>query len=236
VLKEPGRSDPAAQAALGLYRAAPLPVRAHVWLRWRTCPFPAVAAMIPRTGRVLDFGCGHGLFAAYLALGSLDREVTGVDVAPDKLRAARAAAGRAAPLGARVTFAPVRPGEVPEGPWAAVAVVDVLYLLDPDRQRRLLADLAGHLAPDGVLVVKEMARRPRWKFWWGVAQETLAVRVLRLTHGRHLTFVPPDGLAAWMRETGLQVSTQALDRGFVHPHHLVVGHRPGDRGFDAPRR
>lgn len=235
-MEDPGRSDPAARAALGLYRTASLSVRGHVRLRWRTCPFPAVAAVIPRTGRVLDYGCGHGLFAAYLALGSRDREVTGVDVAPDKLRAARAAAGRAAPLGARVTFAPVRPGEVPKGPWAAVAVVDVLYLLDPERQRRLLADLAGHLAPGGVLVVKEMARRPRWKFWWGVAQETLAVRVLQLTHGRRLTFVPPAGLATWIREAGLQVSAQALDRGYVHPHHLMVGRRPGDRGLDAPRR
>ncbi|MGH9157488.1 MAG: hypothetical protein ACRD1K_17010, partial [Acidimicrobiales bacterium] len=71
---------------LSLYRDAPAPVRAHLALRWATCPFPAVAAEVPATGSVLEVGCGHGLLSTYLALGGPGRLVTGID--PDAGRIA----------------------------------------------------------------------------------------------------------------------------------------------------
>jgi hypothetical protein len=56
-------------------------------------------------------------------------------------------------------------------------------------------------------------------------QETLAVRVLRITAGEELTFLDPTVLAAWMSDDGLVVRHQPLDKGYPHPHHLVVGAR-----------
>jgi len=53
---------------------------------------PAIEAEVPRRGRVLDLGCGHGLFSLLLAATSPERQVTGVDVDGDKLGLARRAA------------------------------------------------------------------------------------------------------------------------------------------------
>ncbi len=212
------------RAVLGLYTGRSVATRAHVRIRWVTCPFPAVAAVVPPVGRVLEVGCGHGLFSCYLAVASSGRQVHGVDLDPDKIDDAGAAAGRARGLGASVEFAAAPSGAVPAGPWDAVVIVDVLYLLDAAGQRDLIAQCAARLAPGGVLVVKEMGTRPRWKFRWNTVQETLSVRVLRITVGRDLTFLPPNELAGAMREAGLQVTVDlAVDRGRPHPHHLLVG-------------
>ena len=217
-----------ARAVLDLYRDAPLVVRVHVRVRWATCPLQAVAASIPPGGRVLEVGCGHGLLANYLALesattpGSGGREVHGIDIDGPKIAAARQAAGATG-----ASFASPAPGRLPEGPWDAVAIVDVLYLLSEDDQRRLLRACASSLAPEGVLVVKEMAPSPRWKAAWNRVQETVAVRLLGITEtsggAGGFTFLPPEQLARWMADDGLAVTHRDLHKGYPHPHHLIVG-------------
>lgn len=211
---------------LSLYRTAPLLVRAHVRARWATCPFRAVAGQLPPGGRVLEVGCGHGLFTLHAALSSPGRSVLGIDVDGRKVEHATAAAARARrERGADCEIRAAPPGEVPEGPWDAVVVVDVLYLLDAGTQRDLLSRCARRLAPGGVLAVKEMALAPSWKARWNLAQETLAVRVLGITEGGALAFVGPSRLEEWMAAEGLDVSHLPLQRGYPHPHHLVLGRR-----------
>jgi 2-polyprenyl-3-methyl-5-hydroxy-6-metoxy-1,4-benzoquinol methylase len=220
----------AGAGVVGLYDGGSLAVRAHVRVRWATCPMRAVATAVPLTGTVLEVGCGHGLLSNHLALESGARHVLGIDVDAPKIAAAAAAAERGG-HGDRCRFEVTAPGELPPGPgggWDCVTIVDVLYLLDADVQREVLRSCSASLAPGGVLVVKEMAPTPRWKATWNRCQETLAVRLLGITEGQGgFTFVPPDELAAWMAADGLAVTHRPLHRGYPHPHHLVVGHRDG---------
>jgi cyclopropane fatty-acyl-phospholipid synthase-like methyltransferase len=210
--------------ALDSYREAPLRARVHVTGRWRSCPFAAVAEEVPAWGRILDLGCGHGLLAVHLALEAPGRRVTGVEVDADKLAVADAAATRA---GVTVELRLADGARVPAGPWDGIVVVDVLYLLGEEEQRDLVTRLAGTLAPGGVLVVKEMRRRPAWKFAWVRLQELLAVKVLRITQGEGIHFAPDDALPRWMTDAGLEVTAdRPVDRGYPYPHRLVVGRRP----------
>lgn len=196
-------------------------------MRWLTCPFPLVEHEVPPTGRILDFGTGHGLFAVYLASLSTRREVHGVDIDEDKLVVARAAAAGAPALD-NVTFSSGLDLEGTGGDYDAIVIVDVLYLLEPSHQARLVADLAVRLSPGGRLVVKESAEGPRWKLRWSRAEELLATRVLRITKstGTGLAFTSPTCLAEWMADAGLDVAQRAIDRGYPYPHHLVVGTAP----------
>jgi SAM-dependent methyltransferase len=238
---QPGR------AALALYADSPLDVRAHVHVRWWSAPFTQVAAELPRSGRILEIGCGHGLFAAFAALSEPGRTVLGVDIDADKIHHAQAAtsrAGAAWPAEARgaghtgsgehLTFAVASSGAVPPGPWDAVAIVDMLYLLPAIEQRRLLTEAVAELAPGGRLVVKELGTHPRWKFCWNNWQESLSVRVLRITEGSSFDFVAPDVMAGWLQDLGLTTTAQRLDHGRMHPHHLLVGRRKGLLGDVAP--
>jgi SAM-dependent methyltransferase len=216
------RPDAAGRRALRLYRSASLGVRAHVHVRWFSAPFPAIAAALPAAGRVLEIGCGHGLFSAYAAFSGPGRDVLGVDIDADKIDAAVAAARGTD----RLEFRRAADGAVPASPWDAVVFVDVLYLLPADQQRALLTEAVHALAPGGRVVVKEMGTEPAWKVRWNTLQETLSVKILRITEGSSFDFVDPAEMAGWLSGLGLVVERRRLDARRVHPHHLLVGRRP----------
>jgi len=216
-----------APATLARYRTAGWAARLHVAVRWRSCPIPEVAAAVPATGRVLEIGCGHGLVANYLADTSTQRVVVGVDIDPTKIAAAEASLRP----GDSTTFATVAPGELPAGPFDAVVIVDVLYLLDGAGRDALLTAAAGCLAPGGVLVVKEVADTPRHKARIAAVQERLSTGVLGITAGTHHGFDAPSVLAGRLRSAGCDdVDVRPLHAGRLHPHVLAVGRRPAEAG------
>lgn len=110
--------------------------------------------------------------------------------------------------------------------WDAVSFVDVLYLLGWDQAQRLLQAAAAALVPGGVVVIKEMDVQPAWKRRLNHVQELLATRVVRTTQGDQVEVVPPTVLVGELERAGLTVGRQRLDRGRLHPHHLIVGQRP----------
>lgn len=172
-------------------------------------------------------GTGHGLFALYLASVATRREVHGVDIDEGKLAAARAAAA-ADPALDNVTFGTDTDVGDAGVCYDAIVIVDVLYLLEPRHQARLLADLAARLSPGGRLVVKESAEEPRWKLRWAKTQELVVTRLFRITQSTDtgLSFTSPARLAGWMVDAGLDVAQRAIDRGYPYPHHLLVGTAP----------
>ena len=219
-------TSPSARRALALYDGAPRGDRFHVRFRWWTCPFDAIEAQVPAAGRVLEVGCGHGLLALYLALSGPGRSVTGVDIDEHKITLARQAAERLHPGEADTSFAVVEPDGFAAGDFDAIVIADVLYLLGAQARRALLAQCVEHLAPGGVLLVKETDRVPRWKGTITVAQERLATSVLRITEGDEVSFAPPGEFVAQLRDAGLEVTTERVDRGYVHPHVLIAARAP----------
>lgn len=221
------------RAALRAYRRLPASARVHAAIRWFSAPFPQIAAYLPTSGRVLEIGCGHGLFSTYVALAGPGRSVLGVDIDVHKIALAeRVAAGLP---GVDLTFRVAPSGAVPQGPWDAITIVDMLYLLPADAQRTLLGQAAAQLAPGGFLLVKEMSSTPRWKANWNRWQETLAVSVLGITERDRsragtptLSFVDPETMAVWLRDDGLWTAHLRLDRHRLHPHHLVIGRHGPD--------
>jgi 2-polyprenyl-6-hydroxyphenyl methylase/3-demethylubiquinone-9 3-methyltransferase len=209
--------------ALRLYRPLPLPVRLHTRIRAWTCPFAALLERVPAEGRLLEVGCGHGLFANAAALAHPRLQVLGVDPSADKIRWAQATVdGRP-----NVGFARAEVDAVEERGFDLLAVIDVLYLVPRRGWPGFLHACRERLRPGGRLLLKDVDVRPRWKFYRCVGQETLSVRLLGITHGHTFAFAGRDEMARELAAAGFAgVKVSDLGRGYLTPHVLYEAGRP----------
>lgn len=144
--------------------------------------------------RALDVGCGAGLLCEPLA--RLGAEVTGVDAAAANIETA---ALHAQGSGLAIDY---RQGELATlglGQFDFVTCLEVVeHVAD---KPAFLAELARHLAPDGLMVLSTPNRTPQSRlFLVGLAEALGAVP--RGTH-HWKDFVTPDELRALLSDTGL---------------------------------
>jgi SAM-dependent methyltransferase len=143
--------------------------RDHPWPGWERLPLPAAAAT-PGALRVLDVACGNGRLAPALrARIGHGFAYTGIDESPAMLRHARAALARThdvvGDLRAIDVLEPDPDATLPAGPFDLVVAFGLLHHVPGRATRtRLLACLAGRVAPGGVLAFTawQFADRPRF--------------------------------------------------------------------------
>ena len=208
--------------ALALYQDLGAGVALHTRLRAFTCPMEAVLARVPHEGRLLEVGCGHGLFANEAALRHPKLRVLGVDPSAAKVQwAEKTSAGRG-----NVAFRVGRVEELPDDGFDAVAVLDVLYLVPRAGWLGFLRACRARLRAGGRFLLKEVDVRPRWKFYRCLAQEALSVRLLGITLGHELAFEPPPRMTALLAEAGFDGAVVTpLGRGYLTPHVLYEATR-----------
>jgi 2-polyprenyl-6-hydroxyphenyl methylase/3-demethylubiquinone-9 3-methyltransferase len=171
----------------------------------------------PARGRLLEVGCGHGLFANACALSRPELQVVGVDPAPAKIRAAAASVGSRG----NVRFQEGRVESFAERGFDCVAVLDVLYLVPRGDWPSFLGACRASLAPGGRLLLKEVDVRPRWKFMRCVLQETVSVKLVGLTLGREFAFASQGEMRGVLDDAGYDaVAVTDLGRGYLTPHVL----------------
>nr|WP_294167745.1 bifunctional 2-polyprenyl-6-hydroxyphenol methylase/3-demethylubiquinol 3-O-methyltransferase UbiG [uncultured Sphingomonas sp.] len=145
--------------------------------------------------RALDVGCGAGLLCEPLA--RLGAEVTGVDAAPQLIAAAVA---HAEGQGLAIDYRACGVEEI-AGEFDLVTAMEVIeHVASPEQ---FLRDLAGRLAPGGLLILST----PNRTAWAKLLTITLAEGFGRIPRGTHDydSFIPPERITALMGEAGLRV-------------------------------
>lgn len=157
--------------------------RWHIAARARCLPYDLLDRYVVEAGDVLDWGCGYGLASFHLA--NERRTVLGYDIDERRI----AAANRyARPPALRFTADPT---VVAAQRYDQVVMLDVLYLLSPERHDDLFAHFRSLLRDGGRLLFKETLRTRSLPYYFVVAEERV-LKFLGRTRGATVCFHPDE--------------------------------------------
>ncbi|HEY2369706.1 MAG TPA: class I SAM-dependent methyltransferase, partial [Polyangiaceae bacterium] len=118
--------------------------------------------LLPDAGRVLDVGCGFGLFAAYFGQTQPRREIIGIDPNTRRIATAERVARSVGLKNHRFIAGDVREASL-QGPFDAVYMLDVMHHIPAEAQRGVLERLHDMLVPGGVLLMKDITTEPHYQ-------------------------------------------------------------------------
>jgi 2-polyprenyl-3-methyl-5-hydroxy-6-metoxy-1,4-benzoquinol methylase len=203
--------------ALQMYADQSLGIRAFVRARHLLCPLSAIERYVPARGRILDLGCGHGLFSALMAIASPERAITGIEPSAVKMQTASTLISKLP----NVQFRQGTIADVSDGSLDAITILDVLYLLPVPEKLKILKRCRDLLGPDGRLVLKTNDTHPAWKYRWAWLQEVAMTRI-GLTMGEEaLYFISCTETVGLLREAGFsRIEVVHLPYLLPYPHTL----------------
>ncbi|MEC9374274.1 MAG: class I SAM-dependent methyltransferase [Planctomycetota bacterium] len=207
------------RAARGLYTRGPGLVRVLQHYRPYICPFEALIARTPRGASVLDVGCGGGLFLALLMHSGRLGAGLGFDVSEAAIRAAQEMAAGAGFERVRFERRDLEEGW-PEGAFDVVSIIDVMHHVPPAAQRDVIRTAASRLKRGGLLIYKDMVRRPLWRAWANRLHDLALAR-------QWIHYAAIEDVERWAIAEGLrQVAAERHDR-LWYGHELRVFERDG---------
>jgi ubiquinone/menaquinone biosynthesis C-methylase UbiE len=210
-------------AILRIAAALPPLERAYAFVRFGIIRTKFLALMnlaLPDRGRLLDVGCGFGLFSVYFALVSPGRVIHGVDPNPRRVAQARRLA---AELGVadRVRYEVGTAEALPlREPYDAIYMLDVLHHVPTDAQVPLLHRLRRLVAPGGTLLIKEVTTDAPFQ----LAFTELLDRVM-VGGDEPLGYRHHREWGALLQRLGFAVRTVRVPDILPYPHVVMVARR-----------
>lgn len=185
-----------------LYAAAPCRFieRWLIRLRLRLSSYSSMRVYVPDPGRILDLGCGFGMFAVYLALSSRQRSVRGMDIAGRRIYVARLAAGGVP----NVSFVS---GDIARDAFPEVdgiVLIDALHYFAPAVQDSILERCGRALRYGGTLLIRNADTKRRARYAVTSIHEIFMTRS-GFTRGAMLHFRPISELRLLLGRLGFRV-------------------------------
>ena len=210
------------RALLRIAMALPMVERSYAIIRFLILRVKLLAVMdllLPAKGRILDVGCGFGLWTAYFGQVAPERQILGVDRSEKRVEMARQVVAR---VGVHASFqaADIREAHT-EGLFDAAYVLDVLHHIPRADQKSVLLKLRELLAPGGVLLIKDITTEP----WYGLKFTEILDRVM-VGFDEELAYRHHREWQTLLEEMGFSVRTVRVPDILPYPHVILVAHKP----------
>lgn len=212
------------EALTRIVRALPPIERAYASIRFlimRPKLLSALDLLLPEDGRILDIGCGFGLFSAYFAQTQPQRRIVGVDPDARRVSIATRVCEKLGLRGHRFHAGDARSAEL-EGTFDAAYILDVMHHIPREDQEPLLERLRDLLAPHGVLILKDITTEP----WAGLKFTELLDRVM-VGWDEPLAYRHHREWARILVGLGFKVRVVRVPDILPYPHVIIAATKPG---------
>lgn len=205
--------------ARALYTRGSPVMRAMQHYRPYISPFEVLLQSVPPGSRVLDIGCGGGLFLGLLARTGRIRRGLGIDTSERAITVAsemtaRLPADHGVRFEARSAALPL-----PSEGYDVVTLLDVMHHIPPEHQRAVLEKALRCVEPGGLVIYKDMALRPWWRAQANRLHDLLIAR-------QWIHYLPLQQALAWAQAAGCTVVEQRTVNMLWYGHEMVVFRTP----------
>ena len=193
-------------------------IRAYSWGRFRILHqrfLDEIGQYLPSRGKILDIGCGFGLFSLYFAHGHPDRQVHGFDLNAKRIATANDSAHKL-----RMPNVAFHAEDATK--WKGAEQFDAAYMLDiihhvpREAVDGILGQLRNMVSPTGVVVIKDVNSRPWFKtaFTWALDK---AMDPKTPVH-----YWPMDVLKKKLQDNGFHVHAHQMVDVLPYPHVIYI--------------
>jgi 2-polyprenyl-6-hydroxyphenyl methylase/3-demethylubiquinone-9 3-methyltransferase len=206
---------------LSRYQDLSVGTKAFLSIRWKLTPYEVMAEKMPREGTILDLGCGHGLFAFALALGSSSRQVLGIDH-----DTARVALGEKAASGlGNLRFEQGSVLAPPPGSYAGVSLIDVMHYFPPALQEQILIGINRCLVDGGTILIRDVNPNAGVISSLNRGYEAIATKIgFTRSNSESNHFRTPEEWTRALHRAGFEVTSEPCSH-FLFADHLFVGRK-----------
>jgi 2-polyprenyl-3-methyl-5-hydroxy-6-metoxy-1,4-benzoquinol methylase len=206
-----------------IYRTGPGIRRRIQHLRPYTCPVEVLLPLFPEAGSVMDIGCGGGLLLGLALRSGKNIRATGIDISEKALQMAASMRqnGLDADQRERLTLHLSRGvADWPSAAFDMVSLIDVMHHVRLDLRFGLLEAAMERVKPGGILLYKDMCRRPRWRALLNACQDLVVSRQI-------IHYTPIEKIEASIVESGfVELRSENINR-LGYGHELRVYRRLG---------
>jgi len=190
------------------------------FLRKLVCPFEEIEKYVPKKGKILDIGCGHGIFSRQLALSSPKRTVLGIDPSEKKISHALKTIKNIKNISFRKTYL----DNIKSNNFQGIVIVDILYLLPPIEKLKMLNQINRMLSRNGKLIIKLEVTKPNWLFYLLKIEEIIMVKLLRFTFSSFQKFhyMEPEKYKKILKQAGFIIQKEIIIGSFIPYQHPII--------------
>lgn len=198
-------------------------VRAYCWGRFwilRQRFLDETGQYLPTRGRVLELGCGFGLFSLYYGTVRQELQFEGLDLNPRRIAMAQVAARRLGRANVHYTVGNVMDFRGTQ-PYDACYLLDIVHHTPEDAVRPLLEQVAKTVRPGARLLIKDVDRLPTYKRWFTHALDKL------MDPQTPVHYWAVEDLQRLLQDVGFSVYRHLMVDLLPYPHVLYVCERKG---------
>lgn len=193
-------------------------VRSYSWGRFKILRqrfLFEIGQYLPSEGRVLDVGCGFGLFGLYFAQTHPGIELQGFDLSEKRIEMARTAQAKLGVTNAQFDVGDARGLHVDEK-YDAVYMLDIVHHVPETTVEPMLSEVAASLPKGGKLLIKDLDRSPAWQRVFAHALD------LAMSPTSPVCYWEPEKLMGLLDRIGFDVKRHAMVDILPYPHVLYV--------------
>jgi 2-polyprenyl-6-hydroxyphenyl methylase/3-demethylubiquinone-9 3-methyltransferase len=174
-----------------------------------------IAQYVPAEGRLLELGCGFGLFTILFARLRPGVRIEAFDLNSRRIEMARKAAHRLGVANVEFHCADAATTDL-NGPYSGGFLMDLVHHVGRENAEAMLRRIHGAMAPGSTFIIKEVDSRPIHKRWFTRALDFM------MSPRDPVYYWPEEEMTALLRSLGWRVGSHAMVDILPYPHRLYV--------------